>query len=192
MPCFIKLFYKLLIFIIINFTIVPMNIFFIGMSGVGKSFWAQKLAQELNMPWIDSDQEIEAQEGITIAEIFEKKGEAYFRNLEHVWSQNISTSSCIISVGGGLPCFYNNMELLKQKGHVVYLKTSPLFLKNRMLSLRQHKPLWKNISEHELLPLLEEQLKTRAFYYSQAHETVDVEKPGCHKKLHQLIRKNTA
>ena len=92
------------------------NIILIGFMGSGKTTFGKWIAANKKMDFVDTDELIEKENGITISEIFESKGEAYFRNL-----LGRDTENCVISVGGGLPVKEENRELLSQLGAVVYL-----------------------------------------------------------------------
>lgn len=102
------------------------NIVLIGFMGCGKTSVGKRLARRLHYPFIDTDQIIEKKAGCTINQIFERKGEAFFREMETDILQEIRTSyrQTVIATGGGLPVKKQNRELLKEIGHVVYLKTS--------------------------------------------------------------------
>ena len=78
------------------------NLVLTGMMGVGKSTIGKKLAQRLKLKFIDVDQVIEAKEKSTIKEIFEKKGEDYFRNIEKkITLEILKTKNLVIALGGG-------------------------------------------------------------------------------------------
>lgn len=100
------------------------TIFLIGMMGSGKSTIGARLADLLGLPFIDTDAAIEKKEGRTIQQIFEQEGEVYFREKEQQLLQQLPQQAGVVACGGGLPCFYDNMELLKSKGIVVYLEAS--------------------------------------------------------------------
>ena len=92
-----------------------MTIFLVGYMGCGKSTLGKKLAYNLRHDFIDLDTYIEEQEGRTIKEIFADDGEDYFRKLERVYLHRvIDTENVVISVGGGTPCFFDNMEQIRK------------------------------------------------------------------------------
>ena len=98
------------------------NIVLIGYMGAGKTTVGKALAKKLGYEFIDTDLYIEAQEGMTIPDIFEKKGEAYFRALEtDVIRKLREKTHCVIATGGGLPLRKENSDLLKEVGTVYYL-----------------------------------------------------------------------
>ena len=78
------------------------NLVLTGMMGVGKSTIGRSLSKKLNMRFIDLDRVIEKRESATIKEIFRKKGERYFRNLERELAlKNLKKENSIIALGGG-------------------------------------------------------------------------------------------
>lgn len=107
-------------------TIKEQNIILIGFMGSGKSSVGKRLARRLNYHFEDTDQMIEMKAGCTINHIFERKGEAYFRELETAILEEIKsfTTQTVIATGGGMPVAKHNRERLKEIGHVVYLKAS--------------------------------------------------------------------
>lgn len=101
-----------------------MNIYLVGFMGSGKTHTGQGLAAELNKPFIDLDTYISEKEKRTISAIFKENGAAYFRTIEHKYLNEISEKKqVIVALGGGTPCFYNNMNLINTTGISIYLKT---------------------------------------------------------------------
>lgn len=92
--------------------------------GCGKSSIGRKLSEIKKRKFLDTDAWIEKKEGVTISEIFEQRGEPYFRTLETECLQVLleNTTDTVISVGGGLPVKEENRKLLQQLGSVIYLK----------------------------------------------------------------------
>ncbi|MEN9968682.1 MAG: hypothetical protein RIR94_861 [Bacteroidota bacterium] len=111
---------------------VEKTIFLIGMMGSGKTSVGAKLAAELNLPFLDLDHELEKKEHRSITQLLEQDGENYFRVAEQQMLQELSNDVCVVACGGGLPCFFNNMELLKEKGIVIYLDAKPELLYQRI------------------------------------------------------------
>ena len=103
------------------------SIVLIGFMGSGKSSCGRALAKRMGFPLLDTDAEIVRKAGCSISEIFEKQGEAFFRELETAVLKELiaGKKDCIYSVGGGTPLKEENRELLKQLGVVFYLKASP-------------------------------------------------------------------
>ena len=101
------------------------NLYLVGFMGVGKSALGRKAARELGMRFIDSDHQIEKEQGKKIPEIFADEGESYFRNLERQFIESGHPEvGCVVSCGGGLVVEPGMKELLKQKGFVICLFAS--------------------------------------------------------------------
>lgn len=103
------------------------NIVLIGFMGSGKTTVGKALEESTDMTFVDTDELIEAYEGSKIRNIFENKGEAYFRRLENETLKNLlsCTDHKIISTGGGIVTNQDNIPLLKQLGQVFYLRIKP-------------------------------------------------------------------
>ncbi len=101
-------------------------IFLTGFMGSGKTTIGKKLADKLNMPFYDTDAIIEQKEKMTIAEIFVKKGEKYFRNQETITLREITSNykKGIVSTGGGIVMNEKNIEIMKNSGIIVFLYAS--------------------------------------------------------------------
>ena len=100
------------------------HIILIGFMGAGKTAVGKRLARQMALTFVDTDDMIEAQEDRSISDIFAENGEAYFRSLEtDVLHQLLdSKERCVISVGGGLPVQPQNWTVLRELGTVVYLE----------------------------------------------------------------------
>ncbi|MBD5144029.1 MAG: shikimate kinase [Ruminococcus sp.] len=98
-----------------------MTIFLCGFMGCGKSTIGLKLAQKLNCNFIDMDNYIEQQAGMTIPEIFEKFGENYFRDLETNAVQELAHHEGVIACGGGAMLREINANFARKTGHVILL-----------------------------------------------------------------------
>ena len=109
-----------------------MIIYLIGMSGVGKTTIGKQIASQINYQFIDLDSTIESSTKLSISEIFDTHGEKYFRKKEQEELHKTFTfQNAFIATGGGIPFFYNNMDLMNQKGKTVYLKLNPLVIYDR-------------------------------------------------------------
>ena len=138
--------------------------------GSGKTTIGRLLAKELCFDFIDTDSFIEVQQGMTIAEIFELHGEAAFRKMEHKLLLELqSYGSAVISTGGGMPCYNDNMDIMLSYGKVAYLKTSPQALAQRLIISQNERPLIKGKTETELLQYITEQLSKREPIYNRAN-----------------------
>jgi shikimate kinase len=136
----------------------------------GKTQLAKDLAQKLNLSLLDSDAEIERQEGMPISTIFETKNESYFRALEERWIDKLDDKPTVISCGGGLPCYNDLILKLKTRGKVVFLDT-PIDIILQRLQSDQERPLIQNKSKEEIMALNQ----ARWIYYQMADERMVLE-----------------
>lgn len=126
----------------------------VGFMGTGKSAIGSRVAQQLNMPFIDSDQHIESKEGMSIPEIFEKLGEPHFRELERRFIEEEQPSGgAVISCGGGLVTNPSLLEKIKNCGVVVvlYAGIDTLF---RRIANDPNRPLMKTENPRERIEKL--------------------------------------
>jgi shikimate kinase len=150
-----------------------MKIYLIGYMGSGKSTVGELLADRMKLDFIDFDKHIERETGKTITEIFDTAGEEKFRELEHQHLKKLlSQDDVVISLGGGTPCFYNNIGLIKQAGISVYLEMNVDSLVKRLSKARNKRPLIRDLNETELKYFIEANLEKRKMIYEQAHFSV--------------------
>lgn len=154
-----------------------MRIFLIGFMGCGKTHWGSQLAGLLKIPFIDLDERIESETGKTITQLFAESGEELFRMKEkEVLEQLIDdNASMVLSVGGGTPCFFNNINLMKKKGTVVWLNTHVDVLLKRLMVGKNERPLIRNINDSELKTYIVKKLNERRMYYEQANVVIENE-----------------
>lgn len=102
------------------------NIYLIGFMGAGKSSVSRAMTEISGLDEVDMDAAIVSREGMTIPEIFEKKGEEYFRKAEtEVLKELAGRQGVIVSCGGGTILKEENRKLMKKSGEVVFLSASP-------------------------------------------------------------------
>ena len=140
------------------------NLVFLGMMGSGKSSIGSLIAKKLQLNFIDIDNVIENELGLSIKKIFETKGENYFRKFEEKTTlKKLKSSSTVISLGGGA---FSNKEIKKEviKNHISFwLNWSDDILLNRIKNSKK-RPLAFNSSENEIIDLI----KKRSNIYSKA------------------------
>jgi shikimate kinase len=146
-----------------------MRIYLIGYMGSGKSTVGRELATALNLQFIDLDSYIEERNFKTIPEIFDSVGEDGFRKAEQRALHEISEfENVVVATGGGAPCFFDNMELIKQTGISVYLNGTPRIIAERLMNSKTERPLIKGKSKKELAEFIHETLNKRDYWYKQA------------------------
>lgn len=142
------------------------NIFLIGFMGAGKSTVAAALKQELDMDLIEMDEEIAKRQGMAIPEIFDRYGEAYFRDLESSLVVELQQSSGnIVSCGGGVAVRQENVEHMKQNGHIVLLTAEPETIYERVKNSNNRPILNGNMNVAYISSLME---KRRELYLAAA------------------------
>jgi shikimate kinase len=140
------------------------NLFLVGPMGSGKSAVGKQLARLLRLPFYDSDSEIERRTGVDIPFIFEKEGEAGFRQRERETIEILTARDHIVlATGGGAVLLPENRRVLTERGQVVYLKTS---IAQQVERVRQGRarPL---LSDVDPAARLEELMKLRAPLYAE-------------------------
>lgn len=141
----------------------------LGFMGSGKSTLGKQLAASLGWIFMDLDRFIETEENRTISEIFEKNGEAFFRNLESkALTRLLSHSHQVIAIGGGAPCSQENLKVIKEKSLSVYLKVSEPQLLHRLANSSTSRPLLNGKSESETQIFIADLLSAREPWYLQA------------------------
>lgn len=142
------------------------RIILVGFMGCGKSTLGKKLAARLDIPFIDSDTEIEQHFNKSIGEIFSEHGESQFRELETEYIKALDLrDDFVLATGGGMPCFGNNMGLLNQIGTTFYMQRSAKELTHRLINAKKKRPLIVGMDEEELLSFVENRLLLREEYY---------------------------
>jgi shikimate kinase len=152
------------------------NIFLIGMPSSGKSTLGKRIADVLHYRFLDTDKLIVRDEGQSISDIFAQKGEAYFREAERRILRTIRPgSNLVVSTGGGMPCFHDNMAYINATGISVFLDVPVEVLVQRMVAHAQEdRPLYSP-NNPELLSSLQKRYVDRLPFYSQANLIVSGE-----------------
>ena len=142
--------------------------------GCGKSTIGRMTAVRLGYDFVDLDKEIEDWQGRSVSQIFEQAGEAEFRRLERTMLEQVpANGDIIIAAGGGTPCFGDNIELMKSKGPVVYLRTSPEVLLPRLKRGRSRRPKIAAMDDEALLAYISETIAEREKFYMQSSMVID-------------------
>jgi len=119
----------------------PKIILLVGMMGVGKTSLGRIIAKKLELPFMDSDKEIEAMTGFTISDLFARYGEKEFRDgEERVMSRLLKGKPCVLSSGGGAFLSEKTRQLAKEKAVSVWIKAEADVISGRTEG-RTHRPL---------------------------------------------------
>ena len=138
----------------------------VGLMGAGKSTVGRRLAQRLNLPFVDADTEIETAAGMTVSEIFARFGEAHFRDGERrVIARLITGEPRVIATGGGAFIQDETRALILDNTLSVWLDASPEVLVARV-GRRDTRPL---LREGDPRAILEELARVRNPIYALAH-----------------------
>jgi len=157
----------------------------VGMMGSGKSLVGRRLAQRLDLPFIDSDTKIEKAAGITITEIFELAGEERFRTLErNTISEAADAGPSVLSTGGGSICTPETATLLCDRTIVVWLQAKPETLLSRIGSISS-RPL---LHTDNPLATLRDLAERRAADYGKAHITVTTDQLSAAAAVAAVLR----
>lgn len=165
----------------------------IGYMGSGKSSVAKALSSKLKTNHIDLDKFIESSEGISISNIFKKKGEINFRKIERKYLENILKSKkySIISLGGGTPCYFDNIEFInKFSNNTIFLKTSINELTERLFIEKDDRPIICHLkSKKKLYDFIAKHLFERNKFYNKTKIVIDTDKKGIEEIVGELLNK---
>ncbi|MDM9632658.1 shikimate kinase [Robiginitalea aurantiaca] len=152
-----------------------MLIVLLGYMGSGKSTVGKALAERLNLPFTDLDTAIEEESGTTIPELFQNKGELYFRKLEHEILVGFleSGQDRVLSLGGGTPAYAGNMDrVVRATPNSFYLQHSIPSLVGRLVREKAQRPLIAHLPDSELPEFIGKHLFDRGPYYLKASHTL--------------------
>ena len=151
-----------------------MIIFLLGFMGAGKTTIGRDLANSMNFKFIDLDEYIEKKENSTVFDIFNKKGEKHFRQLEHYsLKELILLNNIVIATGGGAPCFFNNISIMNKYGLTIYINVDSQTLFSRIKKTKDKRPLLKNIDDKQMLNFITKKVIEREIYYKQSKKIVN-------------------
>ncbi|MDP2385187.1 MAG: shikimate kinase [Bacteroidota bacterium] len=147
------------------------KIYLIGMPGSGKTTIGKKIARELKLDFIDLDSFIEKKENCSIHDIFKYQGEKYFRQVESTYLKEVSeiNSRYVVSLGGGTPCFNDNMDVVLASGLSVYIKANEKILLNRLENAKSQRPLFWGLTKVEIEKKLSQLIESRSPFYDRAN-----------------------
>lgn len=166
-----------------------MMIVLLGYMGSGKSTIGRAFAQKLDTTFTDLDERIENESNTTISELFKTHGVIHFRKLESKVLRDFveNNSDGVLALGGGTPCYANNMDFLKSANvTTVYLKLSIPELVNRLRTQKAHRPLIQNSSDDDLPEFIGKHLFERNPFYNQAQHTINCDKKTVEEVVFEL------
>ena len=163
-----------------------MNIILIGFMGAGKTTIGRRLAKILDFSFLDTDNEIEDDQGCSIDEIFKYGGEDCFRDIETRLLKNFkNVDNTVIATGGGIILREQNREILLGLGKIVYLKVPQEVLLQRLNNDRS-RPLFRGKNPEIVLSKMFEE---RSLLYEQAECIIEVDKKAPKETANLIIEK---
>lgn len=164
-----------------------MRIFLIGFMGSGKTTWGKLIAEKMNLRFYDLDDLSEKRANLKINDIFERKGESFFRKIEAVCLRELhEEDNYVLACGGGTPCFFDNMVLMNSMGVTIWMNTPRQVMATRLLEEASNRPLIRGMSPAKLQEFIDDMLEERLQYYSQAQIVVDPTVTTPEELIHQL------
>ena len=158
----------------------------------GKSTIGKILSESLKLPFYDLDSIIEQELKTTINEIFEQKGELFFRKKERevleVFLNN--TNNYVLALGGGTPCYYDNFNLYQNDNiKSFYLKTSVTTIIERLKTQKNTRPIVANLNDEELTEFVAKHLFERNYFYNQVQTIITVDNKNEGEIVSEILSK---
>lgn len=151
-----------------------MRIFLIGFMASGKSTFGRKLASVMNFSFVDTDQKVENDTGLTILNIFREKGEVFFRETETgILNDLLLLDNVVIACGGGLPFHSANLYKMNRYGTTVFLKPPFHIINQRLLELKHSRPLLLEMGDDKFEQKLKALYLKRLPIYREATFIID-------------------
>ena len=164
------------------------RIFLIGYMGAGKTTLGKAFARAMGLTFVDLDWYIEERYHKTVRQIFEERGEDGFRELEkRMLHETGEFEDVVISVGGGTPCFFDNMDYMNLVGETVFLDVDVKVLFRRLKVAKQQRPLLANKTDEELVTFIVEALQKRLPFYSKAKYVFNGERLEDRRQIQQSV-----
>lgn len=144
--------------------------------GSGKTTLGKALARQLGKEFIDLDSYIECRFHSTVKQIFARRGEEGFRDVERRMLHEVADfEDVIVACGGGTPCYFDNIDYIVSHGFAVYLTVAPerIALRLALPGSRAKRPLIADKTDEELIAFVKEALAKREPFYRRAQLTFD-------------------
>lgn len=165
-------------------------LFLVGYMGCGKSTIGRKLSRALHLSFVDTDNCIEEREGATVFDIFHYEGEERFREIEREVLEEVirREEASVVSTGGGLPAWGDNMERMNEVGRTVYLKRSAENIASRLSPYgRQKRPRLRGLNDEELVLFMRDDMAKRDPFYSRAVQVIACEGKSDEEIIREII-----
>lgn len=164
-----------------------MRIILIGFMGVGKTVVGKSLAKNLNIKFIDMDNEIEKRENKIISDIFKESGEEYFRELENdLLKELVKEDNIIISTGGGIIIKQENIDILKQERKVIFLDANVKTIQKNVSKEIDKRPLLKQ--SENIAETIDNLLKKRINKYNDTYNIkIDINDKNINEVVSEIL-----
>lgn len=166
-------------------------LFLVGYMGCGKSTLGRKLARRLGVGFVDTDALVEEQEEASVADVFRYEGEARFREAEREALERAIAAGgeTVVSTGGGLPTWGDNMQRMNGVGHTVFLRRSAAQIASRLSPYgRRKRPRLRGLDDAGLVAFMEGDMAVREPFYAQAHLVVDCDAMSDDQVVEHILR----
>lgn len=149
--------------------------------GTGKTHWGRQWAAANAISFYDLDEVIEKEEGRSVAKIFERNGEDYFRQKEAIVLRSMfEVDNCIIACGGGTPCFFDNLKWMNENGTTISLIADADYILGNVKKEEGKRPLFKDVNEAEVLFFIQKKLEERMPFYTAANFVFEAQNLNIH------------
>ena len=166
------------------------RIFLIGYMGAGKTTLGKAFARAMGLTFVDLDWYIEERFHKSIRQLFVERGEEGFRELEkRMLHEAGDFEDVVISVGGGTPCFFDNMEYMNEAGETVFLDVNLQVLFRRLKVAKQQRPLLDGKTDEELKAFIQEALQKRLPFYTKAKHIFNGERLEDRHQIQQSVER---
>lgn len=165
-----------------------MKISLLGYMGAGKSSLGRNLALKLGIPFLDLDAQIAAKAGQSVSELILNAGEIHFRQLEReVLLDCLQEPSFVLALGGGTPCYFDNMQTVNANSISFYLEKSIADLFDILQKDRRERPLIAHLADDDLKEFIAKHLFERRNFYEQAIFKVSQKQKDPNERLQTIL-----
>ena len=170
-------------------------LFLVGYMGCGKSTLGRKLARRLGLSYADTDALVEEREGASVSDVFRYEGEQRFREVEREVLDRVIDEGAVpvVSTGGGLPTWSDNMARMNAAGCTVYLRRSPERIACRLSPYgRRKRPRLQGLDDEQLVAFMRSDMSVREPFYAQASLVVDCDPMSDEELIEYILGRLTA